>query len=173
MPFYHVAHRWDMYYHTGTVPTRPTAVQAMIARNLPNRRQTIEWIVDSGAACHSLNSSDAQEQLVRVKPVAPYPLQGVGGSVTVDHAGEVILRELGEVIEAGCSDTPFNLLSMARLCSEHGLCFMWFGDLDIPPYILLRGRQFAVVLYVCTHRVMHDTDPLRSLYITAYLCLLL
>ena len=141
--------RWHTYYHCGEVPSKPV-VGASTNHGLAGaaaRGKIIEWIVDSGAGMELANKHVARDVGAPIRPDTNVVI-GVGGPETTDGIAAFNCRELGVILEPVLNETPFNLISMNTLCKQHKMCFIWLGDLDFPPYILLPGRKFAVVLKV-------------------------
>ena len=141
--------RWNRFCHVGDVPSAATpGVNARgEAANMARRKVVVEWIVDSGAGVHLINTSKRRESRFQVRPCQPFEVQGVGGYKTCDKEAVIEFDAMNICIEAGITDSPYNLLSV-ELLRQKGVSFISSGHPYLPPFLLLPNGMHAIVLEV-------------------------
>ena len=141
---------WPLYHHIGNVPPRPVAgaSTSMARAGAAFGQRGLTWTVDSGAAVHMANEHEVKAFGAPTQPIDDFYVHGIGGPQKCDSAASIHCKELECLIKPILSECPFNLMSLHLVCKENGLCFIYLGDLGMPPYILLPGRTRAVVLKI-------------------------
>ena len=139
--------RWHSFCHAGLVlPATTFGVNARgEAVNMAKHRPIIEWIVDSGAGVHLINTSTRRGSRFPIRPCQEFEIQGVGGCKICNKEAVIELDTMGIQIEAGITDSPYNLLSV-ELLRRSGVSFISSGCPSLPPFLLLPDGLHAIVL---------------------------
>ena len=87
------------------------------------------YYVDSGASFHivSLKDLTARERRRVGRLDTPQPLNTANGATYAYQTAEIYVRDLGVTVNALILGDSPPLLSLGKLCAEHGLRYVWEG----------------------------------------------
>ena len=95
----------------------------LVSKNTEERM----FVIDSGASMHMLSkkdlSSDEMETLRRSR--APTTVVTANGEVQTNEEAQVYVRDLDMFVTVQLLDETPAVLSLGRLCSEHGCSYEW------------------------------------------------
>ena len=154
--------RWHGFCHSGMVPALKTPdVNVGSGRAATvKKKAVVEWIVDSGAGVHLINAAQRRRSRFHTQPCPEFTVQGVGGIRSCTTEAVIDVDELGIQVQAGVTDSPYNLLSVEQL-RLGGVSFMSVSYLNAPPYLLLPDGLHAIVLDIKSEvPILRQNDPL-------------
>ena len=88
------------------------------------------WILESGAAFHVIRAENVmdKDKPGRLKPMSkPLAVNTANSSLYIDKYVETHVPSLRTTIDTVVTDSAPDVLSLGRLCREHGFSFEWRG----------------------------------------------
>ena len=127
-----------------------------------------EFVVDSGASMHKISKKDLSdaEMDTLTKSCSPTIVITANGEVQTHEEATVYVKELGKFLTLKVlEDTPA-VLSLAKLCDEHGYSYEWINGqknhISLKTgfgYSATRRTSFLLWFQPC-HRVLPPVFPL-------------
>lgn len=86
------------------------------------------YIIDSGASYHLVSKNNlSSSEKATIEKCEPLSLQSANGIVTARQTAQIFIKELGIWVRAYIlSNTP-SLISLGKLCKDHGFKYVWDG----------------------------------------------
>ena len=100
-----------------------------------------EFVVDSGASMHMLSRTDLNSnKLVAVKvSKSPTTVVPANGEVQTKEKATVYVKELDLLVTVGLLEDTLAVLSLGKLCEDHGYSFEWTSGQK--PQLIKDGRR--------------------------------
>ena len=115
----------------------PSENRCLLASNLkPDERG---FIVDSGASMHMISKKDLSEAEMDTltKSCSPTTVIAANGEVQTHEEATVYVKELGILLTMKVLENTPAVLSLGKLCDEHGYSYEWINGQK--PHIIKNG----------------------------------
>jgi len=104
--------------------------------------KVVKWMIDSGASFHLIHARAVRDEVARVRPCSrSISVDTAHGKIVLDREVDSHIPTLQETVTARLGQTSSNILSLGRLCQEHG-CSLHWGSFEGKPRLWdARGRN--------------------------------
>ena len=105
-----------------------------------------EFVVDSGASMHMISNKDLSDAEIDTltKSCSPTTVKTANGEVQTNEEATVYVKELGIFLTMKVLEDAPAVLSLGKLCDEHGYSYEWINGLK--PHLIKNGTMGAKMI---------------------------